>query len=97
MTRTEPGTSIKIKALATALQNHSDGKFVDFLINGFTHGFHSGIDILPNTSHFCSNLQSALAEPHTADILLAKELKEGFMKGHFDKAIFCVFVLAQLV
>ncbi|AWP19546.1 Polyprotein, partial [Scophthalmus maximus] len=35
-----PKTPINITTLATSLKNHPDRRFVNFLIHGFTHGFH---------------------------------------------------------
>nr|XP_033936284.1 uncharacterized protein LOC117444996 [Pseudochaenichthys georgianus] len=64
--------------------------------SGFSHGFHPGIAILPDTSHTCRNLQSALKEPHTVDTLLAKEVKEGFMIGPFDSPPFPVFRISPI-
>ena len=89
-------TPIKVNVLATALQNHPDRQLVHFLIDGFTHGFHPGMSVLPDISHVCHNLQSALAEPHTVDTLLAKEVKEGFMIGPFDIPPFPLFRISPI-
>ncbi|XP_078026549.1 uncharacterized protein LOC117258356 [Epinephelus lanceolatus] len=54
------------------------------------------MEALPDTSHICHNLQSALAEPHTVDTLLAKEVKEGFMIGPFDSPPFPIFHISPI-
>nr|XP_033955088.1 uncharacterized protein LOC117458605 [Pseudochaenichthys georgianus] len=59
-------------------------------------GRQDGIAILPDTSHICRNLQSALTEPHTVDTLPAKEVKEGFMIGPFDSPPFPVFRISPI-
>ena len=81
-------TTIKISALATALKNHPDRQFVKFLIQGFTHGFHPGLQVTPDSSYTCHNLQSAIAEPDIVDKLLDKEVKESFMIGPFSSPPF---------
>lgn len=75
------GTPIEVNVPATALQNHPDRQFVHVLINGFTHGFHPGIEVLSDTSHVCRNLQSTLTEPHTVDTSLAKEEAKPFLSN----------------
>ncbi len=77
-----------VNALATTLQNHPHREFIHFLINGFTHGFCPGIEVIPDIpSHICHNLQSALFEPNTVYTLLAKEAKEGSMITiHFSQS-----------
>ncbi|XP_078143999.1 uncharacterized protein LOC144542156 [Centroberyx gerrardi] len=63
----------------------------------FCGGAHArSIEVLPDTSHVSHNLQSALAEPHTVDTLLAKEVKEGFMIGPFDNPPFPVFRISPI-
>ncbi|XP_071781595.2 uncharacterized protein LOC139931867 [Centroberyx gerrardi] len=63
----------------------------------FCGGAHArSIEVLPDTSHVSHNLQSALAEPHTVNTLLAKEVKEGFMIGPFNNPPFPVFRISPI-
>ncbi|KAK0135696.1 hypothetical protein N1851_028418 [Merluccius polli] len=66
-------TPINIHALTSALKNHPDRQFVHYLLQGFTHGFHPGLHVMPDSSFSCHNLQSANSEPDTVDRLLTKE------------------------
>ncbi|XP_049894744.1 uncharacterized protein LOC126386432 [Epinephelus moara] len=52
--------------------------------------------VLPDIFHVCHNLQSALAELHTVDTLLAKDVKEGFMIGLFDIPHFLLFRISPI-
>lgn len=90
-TPTTVATPVQVNALASALSNHPDREFVDFLVDGFTTGFHPGVEVLPEKSYQCKNLQSALADPDTVDVLLAKEVREGFMIGPFKHPPFHTF------
>lgn len=89
-------TPVQVNVLATVLQNHPDRQLVHFLIDGFTHSFHPGMTVLPDISHICHNLQSALAEPHTVETLLAKDVKEGLMIGLFDIPPFPLFRISPI-
>lgn len=84
-------TPVKVNSLAAALRNHPDRQFVEFLIEGFTNGFHPGIEVLPEVSYHCKNLLSSLSDPDTVDVLLAKEVQEGFMIGPFRQPPFSTY------
>ncbi|XP_076592777.1 uncharacterized protein LOC143324302 [Chaetodon auriga] len=58
---------------AAALKNHPDRQFVNYLIQGLTHGFHPGLQTMPDSSYICNNLQSARSDPDIVDKLLAAE------------------------
>ncbi|XP_044217636.1 uncharacterized protein LOC122989025 [Thunnus albacares] len=89
-------TPVNINALATALQNHPDTQFVNFLIQGFTYGFHPGLQAIPESTHICNNLQSALSEPTTVDRLLQKEVDDAFMIGPFSSPPFPSFRVSPI-
>ena len=89
-------TPIDINALATALQNHPDTQFVNFLIQGFTHGFHPGLQVMPESTYICNNLQSALSEPATVDRLLQKEVDDAFMIGPLSSPPFPSFRVSPI-
>eukprot|EP00064_Thunnus_orientalis_P024128 superscaffoldBa00009934_g24404 len=89
-------TPVNINALATALQNHPDTQFVNFLIQGFTYGFHLGLQSTPESTHICNNLQSALSEPTTIDRLLQKEVDDAFMICPFSSPPFPSFRVSPI-
>lgn len=43
------------------------------ILSGLTHGFNPGVESLPWQSIICANLQSALTEPDTVELLIKKE------------------------
>ncbi len=79
---------VKVNVLATTQQDHPYREFVHLFINGFTHCFHPGIEVIPDTSYIHHNLYSALTELDNVSTLLAKEVKEGYMIGPFWQASF---------
>ncbi|XP_027136074.1 uncharacterized protein LOC113746034 [Larimichthys crocea] len=89
-------TPINIHALSSALINHPDRQFVNYLIQGFTHGFHPGLYVTPDSSFSCHNLQSAISDPDTVDRLLAKEVTETFMIGPFSSPPFPSFRISPI-
>ncbi|XP_054463932.1 uncharacterized protein LOC129098839 [Anoplopoma fimbria] len=89
-------TPIKVQALASALQNHPDRQFTSFLIQGFTHGFHPGLQVKPEQSYTCHNLKSAISEPDIVDKLLAQEVKDSFMIGPLHSSPFPIFRISPI-
>eukprot|EP00064_Thunnus_orientalis_P011846 superscaffoldBa00001753_g11878 len=77
-------TPIDIDALVNTLQDHPNHQIIDFLIQGFTHGFHLDLQVMPDSTHICHNLQLALSDPATVDKLLQKEVDATFMIGPFS-------------
>ena len=39
-----PATPLKVAAWSTYLRGHPDGRFTNYILNGFTHAFHIGAD-----------------------------------------------------
>ncbi|XP_042251963.1 uncharacterized protein LOC121886109 [Thunnus maccoyii] len=71
-------------------------QFVNFLIQGFIYGFHPGLQAMPESTHICNNLQSALSEPTTVDRLLQKEVDDAFMIGPFSSPPFPSFRVSPI-
>ncbi len=63
-------TPVNVFRLSAELLHHPDPHFLDYVISGLSHGFHPGVRNLPTQSLICPNLQSALTEPETVDILI---------------------------
>ncbi|XP_044210305.1 uncharacterized protein LOC122984073 [Thunnus albacares] len=82
--------------LESALKDHPDRQVVHFLIHGLTFGFHPGMEALPESSFTCRTRQSAIAEPTTVDMLLAKEITDGFMIGPFSSPPFPIHRISPL-
>ncbi len=77
-------TAVNVSRLSSELFHHPDCHFIDYVLSGLSHGFHPGVGNLPSQSLICPNLQSALAEPETVDILTKKEIDANFMIGPFS-------------
>lgn len=67
------------------LKYFPDSETKQFLLHGFTYGFHSGISNLPAFSFHCKNLRSAISQPTIVAELIAKELKNGYLIGPYEK------------
>ena len=57
---------------------------VDYLIDGFVHGFKTGLSSLPVYSFECRNLQSANRYLESTSELIETELNKGYIKGPYD-------------
>ncbi len=89
-------TPVNVFRLSAELLHHSDPHFFDYVISGLSHGFHPGVGNLPTQSLICPNLQSALTEPETVDILIKKEMDANFMIGPFSVPPFNVFRVSPI-
>ena len=76
--------SVNIEQLQLELINHPDRSFVDYLIDGFVHGFKTGLSSLPAHSFECRYLQSANRYPESTPELLETELNKGYIIGPYD-------------
>ncbi len=74
-------TPVNVSRLSSELFHHPDSHFTDYVFSGLSHGFHPGVGNLPSQSLICPNLQSALAELETVDLLIKKETDANFMIG----------------
>ena len=76
-------TPLNICKLKEYLSQHPDQGFVNYLVEGFTHGFDTGIKQLPSSTLECKNLLSARCQIEVTGSLIKKEL-EGFLAGPYD-------------
>ncbi len=56
-----------ISRLFSELVHHP---FIEYVLSGLSHGFHPSMGNLFSERLICPNLQSALADPETVDILI---------------------------
>jgi hypothetical protein len=89
-------TPVNFSRLSSELAHHPNTNFTDYLLSGLEHGFKPGVESLPTQSIICDNLQSALAEPETVDILIKKEIESGFMIGPFNIPPFECFRISPI-
>lgn len=84
-----PSTPVNVPALSKTLSKHPNRSFVNYLLTGLVQGFLAGLCWLPNITHVCKNLQSALKEPEIVD-------RKGYMIGPFFKSPFSIFRVSPL-
>ncbi len=89
-------TPVNIIRLSSELVHHPDPQFTKYLLSGLLHGFHTGVGNLPSESLICPNLQSALTEPETVDMLIKKEIEGNFMIGPFSVPPFNIFRVSPI-
>ncbi|VDI15265.1 Hypothetical predicted protein [Mytilus galloprovincialis] len=77
-------TPIRINILSKHLLDHPDPDFKQYLIDGLSSGFHTGLMTLPSSSIICKNLKSALSNPSCVSELLQSEVSKGYLLGPFD-------------
>jgi len=80
-----------VSRLNTDLNSHPDREFVDHLIDGLTHGFHTGIEHLPEVSKTCKNLQSVVLDHDATTTLVDYELDKGYLIGPFSDPPYSIF------
>ena len=67
------------------MRNHPDRRFVNYILQGLTHGFHIGFDREIKCRSAKNNMKSALENPDPVDKYLAEEeLQAGKIVGPFD-------------
>lgn len=54
------------------------------MIDGFTNGFHLGIDSEPDPCPECKNARMCSLHPRAVQALVDKEVKKGHILGPFD-------------
>ena len=70
------------------LSSHPSAELGLFLVEGFTHGFHTGFVTLPLQTFECPNLRSCGGDMGAVDTLLQSELDKGFVIGPFTVSPF---------
>ena len=66
---------------SSALKNHPDHAFVEYILWGIAHGFHIGFDRSTKCISATNNMRSALQNPEPVDEYLAVELHAGRIVG----------------
>ncbi len=89
-------TPVNTFRLSSELVHHPDPHFTKYILSGLSHGFHPSVGNLPSESLICPNLQSALTEPETVDILIKKEIEANFMIGPFPVPPFNIFRVSPI-
>ena len=77
-------TPVNVDRLKYELNNHPDLAFTEYLIQGLSHGFHTGFQILPAFSIECNNLVFAISQPDCVTNLIDNEIRKGYLCGPFD-------------
>ena len=84
-------TPLNIEKLRQYLNHHPDQYFVNYLVDGFTNGFDTGIQELPSSTLECKNLLSARNQTEITQSLIDKELEKGFLAGPYDVMPFPIY------
>ena len=84
-------TPLNIEKLRQYLNHHPDQYFVNYLVDGFTNGFDTGIQELPSSTLECKNLLSARNQTEITQSLIEKELEKGFLAGPYDVMPFPIY------
>lgn len=77
-------TPVNVDRLKYELNNHPDLAFTEYLIQGLSYGFHTGLQTLPEFSIECKNLVSAISQPDCVTNLIDNEIRKGYLCGPFD-------------
>lgn len=87
---------VNVSQLQNELSNHHDKNFVNYLINGFTLGFDTGLEYLPSMTFECDNLLSAKRQPESTSELIQMELERGYIMGPYDKSPFSTYRVSPI-
>ena len=79
---------INIGQLQQDLLFHNDNQYVDYLIQGFLHGFDTKVSDVNIPIKECKNLLSAVNQKDVVQELIEKEVQKGFLSGPLDKLPF---------
>ena len=78
------------------LGDHPAPALRQFLLEGFSAGFHTGLITLPTETFECNNLRSAENNPAIVDELLQAELSKGFLIGPFPPSPFSMWRVSPI-
>ena len=84
-------TPIHIDTLEYYLHDYPDPDFVSYLLHGLRHGFHTGLQQLPQQSLECKNLLSARGQPDVTTNLIQDEVTKGYLAGPFEQVPFPIY------
>lgn len=79
---------MEVSILGAYLEGHPSSGVRQFLLDGFTFRFHTGLITLPTETFECRNLLSADHHASLVDDLLAIEVNKGFVIGPFKSSPF---------
>ncbi|XP_057204274.1 uncharacterized protein LOC130562947 [Triplophysa rosa] len=89
-------TPVNVSCLSFELSSHPDIQLTDYILTGISNGCDLGVISLPSRSLICPNLQSALTEPESVDLLIKKEINAKFIIGPFDAPPFTAFRISPI-
>jgi hypothetical protein len=72
-----------VDRLEAELTDHPDRGFVAYLVNGFRHGFDTGVVNPPTQPLECRNLLSARQDPDFVTLAVHDECQQGYLWGPF--------------
>lgn len=75
---------INIRQLQQDLLFHNYNQYVDYLIQGFLHGFDTKVSVINIPIKECKNLLSAVKQKVIVQELIEKEVQKGFLSGPYD-------------
>lgn len=89
---------VDIRQLQNDLRDHGDRVFVDYLVDGFTFGFDTKVQlpVAQFSSKECKNLQSAFQNKDDVTHLIKTELSKGFLAGPFKYPPFDVYRVSPI-
>ena len=79
---------MNVCALELELSSSPDHDAGLYLINSLREGFLTGLKSFPDNPLICDNLQSAKANPEAVSIVIADEVRKGYLLGPFTSPPF---------
>ena len=80
-----PLRRVKPDRLRYFLRDHPDKELVNYLVEGFTHGFHLGMNRAPTPRPPCDNSRAVQRKPAVTQALVDEEIAKGHILGPFDR------------
>ena len=90
-----PTSPVNVVVLYEFLKDHPDRNLVEFLVNGFVHGFSIGFKGVVTPGKF-KNLKSASEERDGVATAILKELNRGHTMGPFERPPFAPWHLSPI-
>ena len=87
---------VNVTQLQRELSKHPDRDFVNYLLDGFTFGFDTGLAHLPELSFECDNLLSAKRQPESTTELIQTELDRGYIMGPYASPPFPTYRVSPI-
>ena len=80
----QPLRRINPEVIKHLTRHHPDRDLVNFVVDGFTHGFDIGVQNGPAPNKPCKNGSKVLRYPEVAQQLVDEEVQKGHILGPFD-------------